>query len=139
MQQSSVPPMIAALSIVRCRCVLMLRAGRSRPLNEYRGVNIGSLSTKITQSLTTSLRRLSSSSRLSQAGEERKRDTPGSQSSWPRLRPTFLFGAGIYLGLVLFGKHREEKEESAFLAGLRLSFEDQDKDRGKVQDPVREG
>ena len=42
--------------------------------------------------------------------------------NWTRLRTPLLFGAGLYLGLVLFGNHREEKRGSEFLAELRTSF-----------------
>ena len=44
---------------------------------------------------------------------------------WTRLRTPLLFGAGLYLGLVLFGNHREEKRGSEFLAELRTSFDGQ--------------
>ena len=45
--------------------------------------------------------------------------------NWTRLRTPLLFGAGLYLGLVLFGGHREEKRGSEFLAELRTSFDGQ--------------
>ena len=45
--------------------------------------------------------------------------------NWTRLRTPLLFGAGLYLGLVLFGNHREEKRGSEFLAELRTSFDGQ--------------
>ena len=45
--------------------------------------------------------------------------------NWTRLRTPLLFGAGLYLGLVVFGNHREEKRGSEFLAELRTSFDRQ--------------
>jgi len=39
-----------------------------------------------------------------------------------KLRTPILFGAGLYLGLVLFGNHRDEKQGSQFLAELKASF-----------------
>ena len=43
--------------------------------------------------------------------------------NWTRLRTPVLFGAGLYLGLVLFGNHRDEQKGSDFLADLKASFE----------------
>ena len=51
--------------------------------------------------------------------------------TWTRLRTPVLFGAGLYLGLVLFGNHRDEQKGSDFLAELKASFEGpKDKDGG---------
>ena len=51
--------------------------------------------------------------------------------NWTRLRTPVLFGAGLYLGLVLFGNHRDEQKGSDFLAELKASFEGpKDKDGG---------
>ena len=44
--------------------------------------------------------------------------------NWTRLRTPLLFGAGLYLGLVVFGNHREEKR-GRILAELRTSFDRQ--------------
>ena len=40
---------------------------------------------------------------------------------WMRLRTPALFGAGLYLGLMLFG--RESKQGSEYFEGLRGMFE----------------
>jgi hypothetical protein len=45
---------------------------------------------------------------------------------WMRLRTPALFGAGLYLGLMLFG--RESKQGSEYFEGLRGMF---DGDNGK--------
>jgi len=43
--------------------------------------------------------------------------------SWKRLKAPALFGIGLYFGLILFGKHRETKEESQYLKELRERFQ----------------
>lgn len=51
---------------------------------------------------------------------------------WSKLRTVrtpLLFGAGLYLGLAIFGEHRDSKRDSDFLAELKASFEDSDKKR----------
>ena len=56
-----------------------------------------------------------------QAAKEQAASEPA--VNWTRLRTPVLFGAGLYLGLVLFGNHRDEQTGSEFLAELRASFE----------------
>lgn len=49
---------------------------------------------------------------------------------WMRLRTPALFGAGLYLGLIIFGR---EKQESAFFVGLRgMMFEGNGRSGGRV-------
>ena len=58
---------------------------------------------------------------------------------WRRIRTPALFGTGLYLGLMLFGEHRETKQGSEYFEGLRGMFmgdsnkkgSDDDDDRGK--------
>ena len=56
-----------------------------------------------------------------QAAKQRTAEEPA--VNWTRLRTPLLFGAGLYLGLVLFGNHRDEQTGSDFLAELKASFE----------------
>ena len=56
-----------------------------------------------------------------QAAKQRTATEPA--VNWTRLRTPVLFGAGLYLGLVLFGNHRDEQTGSDFLAELKASFE----------------
>ena len=56
-----------------------------------------------------------------QAAKEQAATEPA--VNWTRLRTPVLFGAGLYLGLVLFGNHRDEQKGSDFLAELKASFE----------------
>ena len=62
-----------------------------------------------------------------QAAKERAEAEPA--VNWARLRTPALFGAGLYLGLVLFGNHRDERKGSDFLAQLKASFEGGPKER----------
>ena len=41
---------------------------------------------------------------------------------WRTLRAPALFGTGLYLGLMLFGEHRETKQGSEYFEGLRGMF-----------------
>lgn len=59
----------------------------------------------------------------------KQRSTLSDPTLWSKLRTPVLFGAGLYLGLVLFGEHRETKRGSDYLAELKASFEDADKKR----------
>ena len=54
--------------------------------------------------------------------------------NWTRLRTPVLFGAGLYLGLVLFGNHRDEQKGSDFLADLKARFEGPKETDGRSSD-----
>mmetsp|Transcript_13970 Transcript_13970/g.25226 ORF Transcript_13970/g.25226 Transcript_13970/m.25226 type:complete len:94 (+) Transcript_13970:199-480(+) len=41
---------------------------------------------------------------------------------WKSLKAPALFGGGLYLGLMIFGEHRETKQESAYFEELRNKF-----------------
>ena len=49
---------------------------------------------------------------------------------WTRLRTPALFGAGLYIGLMLFG--RESKQGSEYFEGLRGMFEGNGRNGGRA-------
>lgn len=57
------------------------------------------------------------------------KQSSSANSMWSQLRTPALFGVGLYLGLVLFGEHRESKKGSNYLKELKASFDDVDKKR----------
>lgn len=85
----------------------------------------------------------SSSRHLSTGRPSDHRPTAGATNTvtWKALRAPALFGTGLYLGLMIFGEHRETKQESEYFEGLRGMFwgdgndggngHDADDDRGK--------
>ena len=56
-----------------------------------------------------------------QAAKEQAATEPA--VNWTNLRTPVLFGAGLYLGLVMFGNHRDDQKGSDFLAELKASFQ----------------
>mmetsp|Transcript_7577 Transcript_7577/g.15820 ORF Transcript_7577/g.15820 Transcript_7577/m.15820 type:complete len:198 (+) Transcript_7577:75-668(+) len=71
----------------------------------------------------------SSSSSETSIGGTGKQSSADGTTLWSKVRMPFLFGTGLYLGLVSFGDHRDSKRGSDYLAELKASFEDVDKKR----------
>ena len=44
-------------------------------------------------------------------------------SAWKRFKAPALFGIGLYVGLNIFGEHRENKEKSQYLEELKARFQ----------------
>lgn len=65
----------------------------------------------------------SSNRRLSTGNpSDRPFNTTTATTVWKTLRAPALFGTGLYLGLMLFGEHRETKQGSEYFEGLRGMF-----------------
>ncbi len=62
--------------------------------------------------MPSSLQRLST-------GKPSDSTTNTATTVWRRIRAPALFGTGLYLGLQLFGEHRETKQVSEYFEGLR--------------------